>query len=83
MNTRGEEGHRYKPSTLKKRTMYNFKPNGAYRYKYLIQMRTTGAWSTIMSFTTSGMTIQQYIDEQKEMHPNWEVRVIPNQKYKQ
>lgn len=35
-----------------------------------------------MSFTPSGMTIQQYIDEQKEMHPNWEVRVIPNPKYK-
>jgi len=35
-----------------------------------------------MSFTPSGMTIQQYIDEQKEMHPSWEVRVIPNPKYK-
>jgi hypothetical protein len=52
-----------------------------YTYKYLIQGKLDKNWFTIMSFTPS-MKIEDYIKEQREMHPNWDVRVKLNPNYK-
>ena len=54
-----------------------------YEYKYLIQGKTsdTEGWFRIMSFCAS-YPIQHYIDEQKEMHPDWDIRVIKNPKWR-
>ena len=54
-----------------------------YEYKYIIQGNAgdSEGWFRIMSFCPS-YPIQHYIDEQKEMHPNWDIRVIDNPKWK-
>lgn len=48
-------------------------------YKYLIQGNYGDGWFTIHSFTHSK---EYYIKEQKSHHPNWDIRVIPNPKFK-
>jgi len=50
-------------------------------YKYLIQGNTGDGWFDIMSFMAS-MPLEDYIKEQRDMHPGWDVRVVENPKYK-
>ena len=49
-------------------------------YKYIVQGNTGDGWFDIMSFMAS-MSLQEYIDEQKMMHPTWDVRIIDNPKW--